>query len=66
MATKKTVKKASTKAPAKKAAAKTSVEKEVVAKAEVKITAPTVSAKVQGYFLCCWRGADSASGSLNA
>ena len=46
MATKKTVKKASTKAPAKKAAAKTSVEKEVVAKAEVKITAPTVSAKL--------------------
>lgn len=46
MATKKTVKKASTKAPAKKAAAKTSVEKEVVAKAEVKITAPTVSSKL--------------------
>jgi len=46
MATKKTVKKASTKAPAKKAAAKTSVEKEVVAKAEVKITAPIVSAKL--------------------
>ena len=46
MATKKTVKKALTKAPAKKAAAKTSVEKEVVAKAEVKITAPTVSAKL--------------------
>lgn len=46
MATKKTVKKASTKAPAKKAAAKTPVEKEVVAKAEVKITAPIVSAKL--------------------
>ena len=46
MATKKTVKKASTKAPTKKAAAKTSVEKEVVAKAEVKITAPIVSAKL--------------------
>lgn len=46
MATKKTVKKASTKAPAKKAAAKTSLEKEVVAKAEVKITAPIVSAKL--------------------
>lgn len=47
MATKKTVKKASTKAPAKKAAAKTSTKEEVVlAKANVKVTVPTASVKL--------------------